>query len=259
MKCHHPDIFCAALLNAQPMGFYAPAQLVRDAQRAWRRGAAGLRQRQPLGLHAGGERGGRLSAPPPRPAHGEGPLQRAWRADRRGGDGRALRLDRGCLAPLGRAGGGAGEAGRCRRLPLRSASTGARRCGGCAGSAAAPLPLFAAAEARGAGARGGADAADRRAARWSRIIAPSSSRCAPIRSPSCGRSSTGAASSRCARSRTRQGRQQGPGRRHRPGPPAAGQGQRHLHHPRGRDRHRQRSSSGSASSRRTAGSSSPRR
>ena len=32
MKCHHPDVFCCALLNAQPMGFYAPAQLVRDAQ-----------------------------------------------------------------------------------------------------------------------------------------------------------------------------------------------------------------------------------
>jgi error-prone DNA polymerase len=32
MKHYHPDIFCAALLNAQPMGFYAPAQLVRDAQ-----------------------------------------------------------------------------------------------------------------------------------------------------------------------------------------------------------------------------------
>ncbi|HEY0269605.1 MAG TPA: error-prone DNA polymerase [Sphingomonas sp.] len=31
MKCHHPDVFCAALLNAQPMGFYAPAQIVRDA------------------------------------------------------------------------------------------------------------------------------------------------------------------------------------------------------------------------------------
>ncbi len=31
MKCHHPDVFCAALLNSQPMGFYAPAQLVRDA------------------------------------------------------------------------------------------------------------------------------------------------------------------------------------------------------------------------------------
>ena len=33
MKCHHPDVFLAAILNAQPMGFYAPAQLVRDAER----------------------------------------------------------------------------------------------------------------------------------------------------------------------------------------------------------------------------------
>jgi error-prone DNA polymerase len=32
MKYYHPEIFCAALLNAQPMGFYAPAQLVRDAR-----------------------------------------------------------------------------------------------------------------------------------------------------------------------------------------------------------------------------------
>ncbi|WP_262298718.1 error-prone DNA polymerase [Microvirga sesbaniae] len=32
IKCHHPDVFCCAILNAQPMGFYAPAQLVRDAQ-----------------------------------------------------------------------------------------------------------------------------------------------------------------------------------------------------------------------------------
>ncbi|QSB45859.1 error-prone DNA polymerase [Tsuneonella flava] len=32
MKHHHPDVFCAALLNAQPMGFYAPAQIVQDAQ-----------------------------------------------------------------------------------------------------------------------------------------------------------------------------------------------------------------------------------
>jgi error-prone DNA polymerase len=31
LKCWHPDAFCAALLNAQPMGFYAPAQIVRDA------------------------------------------------------------------------------------------------------------------------------------------------------------------------------------------------------------------------------------
>jgi len=32
MKCWHSDVFCAALLNSQPMGFYAPAQIVRDAQ-----------------------------------------------------------------------------------------------------------------------------------------------------------------------------------------------------------------------------------
>ena len=31
MKCHHPDVFCCALLNVQPMGFYATAQIVRDA------------------------------------------------------------------------------------------------------------------------------------------------------------------------------------------------------------------------------------
>ena len=32
MKCWHPDVFCCAILDAQPMGFYAPAQLVRDAR-----------------------------------------------------------------------------------------------------------------------------------------------------------------------------------------------------------------------------------
>jgi error-prone DNA polymerase len=32
IKCHYPDVFAAALLNAQPMGFYAPAQIVRDAR-----------------------------------------------------------------------------------------------------------------------------------------------------------------------------------------------------------------------------------
>ncbi|MGQ9724875.1 MAG: error-prone DNA polymerase [Tepidimonas sp.] len=33
LKCHEPAAFLAALLNAQPMGFYAPAQLVQDARR----------------------------------------------------------------------------------------------------------------------------------------------------------------------------------------------------------------------------------
>ncbi len=32
IKCHYPDVFCIALLNSQPMGFYAPAQIVRDAR-----------------------------------------------------------------------------------------------------------------------------------------------------------------------------------------------------------------------------------
>jgi error-prone DNA polymerase len=31
IKCYYPDVFCAAILNSQPMGFYQPAQLVRDA------------------------------------------------------------------------------------------------------------------------------------------------------------------------------------------------------------------------------------
>ncbi len=32
LKCHHPAAFACALLNSQPMGFYAPAQIVRDAR-----------------------------------------------------------------------------------------------------------------------------------------------------------------------------------------------------------------------------------
>ncbi len=32
LKAKYPDVFCAALLNSQPMGFYAPAQLIRDAR-----------------------------------------------------------------------------------------------------------------------------------------------------------------------------------------------------------------------------------
>jgi error-prone DNA polymerase len=32
LKCHYPAVFACAILNSQPMGFYAPAQLVRDAR-----------------------------------------------------------------------------------------------------------------------------------------------------------------------------------------------------------------------------------
>ena len=89
MKHYHPEIFCAALLNAQPMGFYAPAQLVRDAREH------GVEVR-PVCVNASRwdctleEGEGRLSPPPPRPAHGEGPFQRPWRPDRRRRDGSRL-------------------------------------------------------------------------------------------------------------------------------------------------------------------------
>jgi error-prone DNA polymerase len=33
IKCHHPAVFACALLNSQPMGFYAPAQIVGDARK----------------------------------------------------------------------------------------------------------------------------------------------------------------------------------------------------------------------------------
>ena len=33
LKHHHPDAFCCGLLNSQPMGFYAPAQIVGDARK----------------------------------------------------------------------------------------------------------------------------------------------------------------------------------------------------------------------------------
>ncbi len=33
LKCYYPDIFAAALLNSQPMGFYQPAQLISDARK----------------------------------------------------------------------------------------------------------------------------------------------------------------------------------------------------------------------------------
>ncbi|HVY73803.1 MAG TPA: error-prone DNA polymerase [Puia sp.] len=33
LKCYYPDVFAAGLLNSQPMGFYAPAQIVRDARK----------------------------------------------------------------------------------------------------------------------------------------------------------------------------------------------------------------------------------
>ena len=76
MKCHHPDVFLAAILNAQPMGFYAPAQLVRDAREH------GVEVRpvdvnlSRMGLHAGAAATDSCMRRAPRLLHGARPRQR---------------------------------------------------------------------------------------------------------------------------------------------------------------------------------------
>ena len=81
LKCHYPQAFTAALLNSQPMGFYAPHTLVADAQAPRRGGAAGGRALLGLGLHAGGGRGAAAGA-----AHGAR-AERVGRQARGGGAG----------------------------------------------------------------------------------------------------------------------------------------------------------------------------
>ena len=164
MKCYHPGRLLRGALNAQPMGFYAPAQLVRDAREH------GVEVR-PVCVNASRwdctlepTDGGRPFRRAARPAHGEGPRQRPWRArSSPRAAGRALRLGRRPLAPR--------RACRRRRwssspMPTPSTALGARPARGAVGDARAwrrAAAAFAAAEAqRRAGARGGADADDRR-------------------------------------------------------------------------------------------------
>ncbi|HXK53784.1 MAG TPA: error-prone DNA polymerase, partial [Hyphomicrobiales bacterium] len=154
IKCHHPAVFACALLNSQPMGFYAPAQIVRDAREhgvavrpidinasCWDNsleedagGALALRlgMRQISGFHE--DWADRLSE-----ARGQGydSVETAWRRARL--PHRALKL----LA----------DADACRSLGLdrREASWAVRRL-----PDDAPLPLFAAATARELGDEGAA-------------------------------------------------------------------------------------------------------
>jgi len=51
LKCHHPAVFACGLLNSQPMGFYAPAQIIRDAQEPLRKGEPGVEVR-PIDVNA---------------------------------------------------------------------------------------------------------------------------------------------------------------------------------------------------------------
>ena len=132
LKCHYPDVFCAAILNAQPMGFYAPAQLVRDAvdhgvevrpvdvnHSHWDSTLEPRQRRGPLD-----DRG-----PPGLPAD-QGPARAGGQSDRHGPP-QALPHAGGAQAARRPA---AGDAGRGWPRPMRSApwgSTGARRCGRC--------------------------------------------------------------------------------------------------------------------------------
>jgi error-prone DNA polymerase len=66
LKRHHPDAFLAALLNSQPMGFYAPAQLTRDAREhgVAVRPVDVLKSRWDTELEPGGEDGGKPDGEP---------------------------------------------------------------------------------------------------------------------------------------------------------------------------------------------------
>jgi error-prone DNA polymerase len=147
MKCYHPDVFCAAILNAQPMGFYGVAQLVRDARdhgvevrpvcinaSRWdctlEKGEGGLLPVR-LGLRMvkglANESGARIAAAASDASFGS--IEEVM--ERTGVPAAALEK----LADA--------DAFRCLGLDRRQALWRVRGLGG------APLPLFAAAEARG--------------------------------------------------------------------------------------------------------------
>ena len=91
LKCRYPDVFAAALLNAQPMGFYAPAQIVRDAREHGVEVRAARRQSLAMGLDARAwparrralarsashdvRRRARDACHPPRPARDQGAVE----------------------------------------------------------------------------------------------------------------------------------------------------------------------------------------
>ena len=125
LKCHHPAVFACALLNSQPMGFYAPAQIVRDAREH------GVEVR-PVCINASAwdnvlepdGRGGlalRLGF-----RQIKGMREEEARLDRRGARQRLPRRRRG-LAAGGHAAAAAGDARRGRRLrgPRADAARGA--------------------------------------------------------------------------------------------------------------------------------------
>ena len=131
MKCHYPAVFACALLNSQPMGFYAPAQIVRDAREHGVEVRAGRRQPQRLGLHAGAD-GRRGAGAAPRLPAGQGLLRGRRKEARRPSRSRLRQPAR--SRPARRPGAGRDRLPRPRRCvplhaprPPRGAVGGARR------------------------------------------------------------------------------------------------------------------------------------
>ena len=195
MKRHHPAAFAAALLDSQPMGFYAPHTLVEDAKRhgVEVRGVDAAYSDWECTLEGAGE--GVPSAPGERPALRLG-LSRIRGLPRAVGEAvlaarreapfasvedlaRRARLSRAWLARLAEAAAlrslVAGAAGRA--LDGARAPAGGRRTRG---------PLRRAAAARGARPRSGSR---RRPRRWRGTTPPPASPRGPTRSPSCARRS----------------------------------------------------------------------
>ncbi len=148
LKWKYPAAFACGLLNSQPMGFYAPAQIVRDAREHGVEVRAGRREPQRLGLHAGrmarfvsacgrskgctvkrptGWSRARITAVRQRRGSADA-RRRAGACDPAAGGGRCVPLDR-ARSPRGAVGCAGAEAGagpalvRCRRGARRRRGT----------------------------------------------------------------------------------------------------------------------------------------
>ena len=145
MKCHYPDVFAAALLNSQPMGFYATAQTRARRAGAWRRGAAGRCEPSDWDctLEEGGTARASTASAPRRRCSGDiatdpcaaSRLPRRSAAFPRSGARKSKACAAAASIPCAISGcapacrRSAGEACACRRFPFARPRTGAMRSG----------------------------------------------------------------------------------------------------------------------------------
>ena len=97
MKCHHPEVFCCAILNAQPHGLLCAGAAGAGCPPARGRGPTGGRQPLALGLHAGAGPG-RPAGGAARAAAGPGPGQPGGRPGAARPRGWPVHVGRGGLA-----------------------------------------------------------------------------------------------------------------------------------------------------------------